>query len=741
MKTFFFALLWLIFMSNGYGQNNGSWRILNESINQISAIDFVNENVGWMAVRSFLWHTQDGGESWDRWELADGLTFYYINFTTTDIGWAIGISDESRIRNVYKTEDGGLTWFKRSELPENNELYYLAVVNDSVVYMVWSIYDGTEYESDWVYKTSNGGENWYDITPSNSLNRFYLFAVNFFDTQNGFVDAYSEGNHFVLLTHNGGESWQEKSLDSLEYPLSFQILNDSTVLFLARDERYKICKTNDQFDSWTVIYAHDYNIHSIYALDEKTVYAVMQDSLWTMQIMKSVDGGQTWEKKQDILAGIVNLYFSSEQVGFILGYGYYRTTNAGDNWILHNFSVPLNSVSFLNENLGFVGCRSCGGHGGCGGQMFMTADGGETWDYKFSDAIFSMQFVNDYVGYYLSDESVYKTVDQGQSWTSIFSDNYDLTGYSVNGFSVLDFKDEQTGWLFVRISWNDSSGIGILGTTDGGKNWELQWKYPDMEEQWSRLNAIHSIDTTAWAVGEAGMIVKYNERDGWRLRPVVTDLPLNDVFFWDEQYGWISASGWGIDQPCLLKTNNSGKTWQQIPLVQYWINDMFFRDSLQGLAAGYDTSRAGLILETSDGGSSWRPVVEGLSSYLNALYYKDGTVWAVGSRGLILKTEDWTTWINPYTNAQYPSHHKLYQNYPNPFNPSTTIEFTLPKSEYVDLKVYNILGKEVSTLVSKKLNQGNHIYTFDGKSLASGIYYYQLTAGDYREVKKMILLK
>lgn len=83
----------------------------------------------------------------------------------------------------------------------------------------------------------------------------------------------------------------------------------------------------------------------------------------------------------------------------------------------------------------------------------------------------------------------------------------------------------------------------------------------------------------------------------------------------------------------------------------------------------------------------------------------------------------------------------LNQNYPNPFNPSTTIDFTLPQSENVELKVYNLLGKEVLTLVSNKLNSGNHTYQFDGKNLASGIYYYQLIAGDYNEVKKMILLR
>jgi hypothetical protein len=119
----------------------------------------------------------------------------------------------------------------------------------------------------------------------------------------------------------------------------------------------------------------------------------------------------------------------------------------------------------------------------------------------------------------------------------------------------------------------------------------------------------------------------------------------------------------------------------------------------------------------------------------------DGTVYlATRYKGLIAYK------YSPLTNVNHeylakPNEFKLVQNYPNPFNPSTTMEFTLPKSDFVELKVYNILGKEVSTLVSKKLNQGSHTYTFDGKNLASGVYYYQLVAGDYKEVKKMILLR
>jgi len=98
-----------------------------------------------------------------------------------------------------------------------------------------------------------------------------------------------------------------------------------------------------------------------------------------------------------------------------------------------------------------------------------------------------------------------------------------------------------------------------------------------------------------------------------------------------------------------------------------------------------------------------------------------------------------TTEIEEQT--EIPNKISLSQNYPNPFNPSTAIEFTMPHSEFTTLKVLNILGKEVSTLVSKKLNPGNHTYQFEGKNLASGVYYYQLVAGEYREVKKMILLR
>ena len=92
-------------------------------------------------------------------------------------------------------------------------------------------------------------------------------------------------------------------------------------------------------------------------------------------------------------------------------------------------------------------------------------------------------------------------------------------------------------------------------------------------------------------------------------------------------------------------------------------------------------------------------------------------------------------------NIETPVSFNLNQNYPNPFNPATKIEFTLPQSDFVVLKVYDILGEEVATIVNDKLQAGKHTYQFDGSNRASGVYLYRITAGEFNQVKKMILIK
>jgi len=88
-----------------------------------------------------------------------------------------------------------------------------------------------------------------------------------------------------------------------------------------------------------------------------------------------------------------------------------------------------------------------------------------------------------------------------------------------------------------------------------------------------------------------------------------------------------------------------------------------------------------------------------------------------------------------------PKEYTLDQNYPNPFNPSTSISFTIPESGFTTLKVYNILGNEVTTLINEELTGGTFTTTFDASDLPSGVYFYTLSNNKFNETKKMMLLK
>jgi len=88
-----------------------------------------------------------------------------------------------------------------------------------------------------------------------------------------------------------------------------------------------------------------------------------------------------------------------------------------------------------------------------------------------------------------------------------------------------------------------------------------------------------------------------------------------------------------------------------------------------------------------------------------------------------------------------PSQFQLFQNYPNPFNPTTTIRFLLPQRSHVTLKVFDVLGREVATLVDGEMEAGEHTVIYNAKDLASGVYFYRLQAGNFVEQKKMLLLK
>jgi hypothetical protein len=133
--------------------------------------------------------------------------------------------------------------------------------------------------------------------------------------------------------------------------------------------------------------------------------------------------------------------------------------------------------------------------------------------------------------------------------------------------------------------------------------------------------------------------------------------------------------------------------------------------------SGYDGSNS--VQQTTDGGYI-------IAGYTNSYGAGNEDVW-------LIKTAPDPSNIGWDNNINISGNYVLNQNYPNPFNPTTIIEFDLPKTREVNLKVFNILGEEVATLVSDRLSTGSYSYEWDASNLASGVYLYRLQAGDSRQ--------
>jgi hypothetical protein len=111
-----------------------------------------------------------------------------------------------------------------------------------------------------------------------------------------------------------------------------------------------------------------------------------------------------------------------------------------------------------------------------------------------------------------------------------------------------------------------------------------------------------------------------------------------------------------------------------------------------------------------------------------------------GTNGSLKKSAKLLTGITPISTST-PDKFSLSQNYPNPFNPATKVKFDIPKQSIVQIKIYDLLGREIAELVNQQINPGTYEITWDASNYSSGIYFYKLTAGSFTDTKKMVLIK
>ncbi len=356
-----------------------------------------------------------------------------------------------------------------------------------------------------------------------------------------------------------------------------------------------------------------------------------------------------------------------------------------------------------------------------------------------------------------SGDGIYGSGDNGDNWTQIGFANMDVNLITINS----------SGHIFLQanpLGWNNGS---VYRSTDNGAN----WTETSLTEKRIGSLAINSYDYV-YAGTDSGVYYSTDNGDIWSHIAFV-DTFSSPIAFNSNDHIFVGTGYDGV-----FRSTDNGNSWTQTGLVDTAIssfavnsNDHIFVGSAMGGAVFRSTDNGNLWIQTSlnntdinflainsldhvfagsfsgvyrsiNNGDTWTQINSGLTNHdVGSLAINpDGYIFAgIWNEGIYRSTQSTITNINETDQVIHSL--VLKQNYPNPFNPNTTIEFSLPKTEFITLKIYNTLGQEVATLISKKMTPGNHKYTWDASTFASGVYYYRVEAGEYVKIKKLILLR
>jgi hypothetical protein len=320
----------------------------------------------------------------------------------------------------------------------------------------------------------------------------------------------------------------------------------------------------------------------------------------------------------------------------------------------------------------------------------------------------SMTANNGYVLAGCIDYGVFASSNNGLNWTQTSLNNQTVWAFSVNG-----------NYLFAGTLNN-----GVKLSTNNGLNWTQTTL--NNKNVWSMTYSGGKIFA---GTSDSGVFYSTNNGTNW------TKSSLNNKGIWAlaANGNYIFAGGTGVNI-----STNGGLNWSQSTLSNIFVMSL----AVYGNNVFAGTFENGVYLSRNNG-VNWVQKNEGFSSIVPvmSLYIANNYIFA-GTWGL----SAWRRLLNEIIavekiSEQIPAEYELFQNYPNPFNQSTMFNFQCSMEGMVELKVFDLIGREVATLVNEKLQPGTYEVRFDAVNLPSGIYFYQLKSEKFSETKKLIILK
>ena len=678
---------------------------------------------------------------------------------------------------TFLTQTGSAQWVQTNG-PLGGEAKCFTVVDTT-------LFVGTEVG---VFRSTDNGQNWVSIGPSYVIVNSLAVIPSGTSGMNIFAAHILGG---VYRTTDNGTSWSQEDFGLENRTVNILAAKD-TNLFAGTEDGVFLSQSNGDYWVPSSDGLINKSIRSLTVIEEY-IYAGTDSGLFvsTNNGANWLSTGMTSERINAVAAMGSDLFAGTDTNGV------YLSTNSGANWQIVStvdMTPNTNTLAVIDTNL-FVGTID---------GIYRTPTKGDYWipatNGLISSYIYSLNvkgsdiFASTYSGVFISSNNGanWTAVNTGLKTTVVLAlaknDQYLFAGtrggmHRSNNYGV-SWSPLETGWVFSIAVDGNNIYAGAWGhlfySTDNGESWD----FLQIIESKGRISSLALMDSYIFAGAQGGGVFRIEYNAGlWTIfsngQPdtLVNALAVigTDLF---------AGTKYGI-----YVTSNHGVNWT--PLNNQLSNLEVSSFAVNGSNFFAGTRGGGVFLST-DTGNSWTPVNNGLtglaldvlsftfsgndlfvSTWRGGVYLSTnkGTSWtsvntgrmsldygavstvhslAVVGSNLYAGTRGAGVWQRPLSEmvtateespGSLPLKYSLRQNYPNPFNPVTTINYAIPKAGLVVIKVFDLLGREVETLVNEEKAAGNYNIQFNGSSLSNGIYFYRMRAGDFFQTKKLVLLK
>jgi photosystem II stability/assembly factor-like uncharacterized protein len=440
-----------------------------------------------------------------------------------------------------------------------------------------------------------------------------------------------------------------------------------------------------------------------------------------------------------------------------IGADEFELSSSASNWQIQNSNLPADvfviNFSVVNNQICWAVGQKYPANSSPYAGYIRTTDGGTNWTLNtipgitngYLDEIFAIDADTAYVTCYklvgtTGTIGIYKTTDGGVTWN-----RQDAYNSSQTGPAYIYFFDSQNGVVI-------GDYLETYTTTNGGVNWNPVTMPTPLTNEWTFLGESRFTvsGNTIWFCTNKGRVFKSTDK-GYTWAVILSESQYNDwlpsIAFQNEQIGVYSLkkAAYATDH-IVRKTTDGGDSWTTLsdPVLDNLAPSSMqhFPGSISTyIAVGGRTATMRGTAVTYDAGETWT-LIDTLGCFLVSFASEVkgwGSQW--GTNVVYNYTGPRITTVEEGIIDLVPTGYSLSQNYPNPFNPATTFRYSLPAQSKVVVKVFDILGNEIATLLNKEKPSGNHEITWNAANLPSGVYFYRIQAGDFVQTKKMILTK